>query len=226
MIFLGVDAGCQYGFIGFVFVDVLQFLLHQPCRRIEPLHDDARLGKQQVPRVPEADVGLLVCHYRPVVFLQVCVRHHDVMHPAERGDFPRIMYQDAPVCQPFFPVPADDGTYPPDSDKALDAAAESSYQVNAYHCFLPSEPGNRFRGFCSCTKFSQHQQAFQVRYGLVQCRRFADGNLYRRQEARQDQYAKQCQPVEPMKRFLAQQYLIKKVEQSQADRCFQYIDKK
>ena len=96
------------------------------------------------------------------------------------------MHQDAPVRQSLFPVPPDEDKHPPDAGKVLEAEEDDPYQVDAYRRFLPSDPRNRFRSSRFRMEFSQHQQAFQVRYRAVQCRRFAHGNLYRGQKERQD----------------------------------------
>ena len=60
-----VDAGSQHGTISFIFVNILEHILHNPCQWVEPMHYDHNVGKEHVPRVTAAYVCRLVHDYLP-----------------------------------------------------------------------------------------------------------------------------------------------------------------
>ena len=59
--------------------------LEHPDRRVEPLEGSDHVDKQDVPRMPECYMCLLVCQDMRVAALVILTGNHDVFHPAERS---------------------------------------------------------------------------------------------------------------------------------------------
>ena len=92
-------------------MDGAQLTAQEPHRRIEPLQAPRKVGHQQVERVAQPQVSLLMQHDRLAVLGQILFRHHDIPVPAERYDRLVGAYEHGTVAQSLPVPPADHVQY-------------------------------------------------------------------------------------------------------------------
>ena len=129
MIFLCIDALVDDPLVGLVLVDVLKFLLQEPCRRVEPLEEHAHIGQKQVPRMAVADVRPLVRQYGLSPFGQILFRQNNAFHPTERSNGLVVGEEQHPIVEAFLLATVYQANHPRQRPEIADEEKHYTYYI-------------------------------------------------------------------------------------------------